>query len=463
MKSLFVAYDMIPELFPAFFRCDDPSLLAKKRAIGMASNYLAISHCTKSDLSAVYDIPGERIRVVYCGLAPDFRHIGDVSKIQSFRHRHGLRRRYFLVEGQRGLHRNVAVVFRAFEEFHKRAQFDIVCVNGEETLFGEEYQFVKKCGADRLHILGKLSDEDLMVAYSDAIALIYPSLYDGFGFSLLRAFGCETPVISSRHSSLVEVGGDACLYVDVQSPAEIAHAMVDVQQPLLRSSLIDKGKFHVAKFDWETVGDRYAEAICELFNPRQMIAPEIESRRLDLDEATKSRAAQERALALSAMSKQMFNAGNVVGALEGFDEILRIFPIIRGEEFSIAPAAIQNRKLSIESIRRLRKTISYHWETKSVGLKVSKLAGFAKRYLNLFRHLRGEKRGSQLPLSGPSQGVQYARAVCLMQLGRLDEAETAARGELALQPEDKKCAGLLKQIQSLIDRAETAGRLCIKL
>jgi hypothetical protein len=163
------------------------------------------------------------------------------------------------------------------------------------------------------------------------------------------------------------------------------------------------------------------------------------------------------------MSKQMFNAGNVVGALEGFDEILRIFPIIRGEEFSIAPAAIQNRKLSIESIRRLRKTISYHWETKSVGLKVSKLAGFAKRYLNLFRHLRGEKRGSQLPLSGPSQGVQYARAVCLMQLGRLDEAETAARGELALQPEDKKCAGLLKQIQSLIDRAETAGRLCIKL
>lgn len=63
--------------------------------------------------------------------------------------------------------------------------------------------------------LRKLGYEDLMVAYSNAITLIYPSLYDGFGFSLLSAFECEIPVIASRRSTLPEAGGDACLYVDV--------------------------------------------------------------------------------------------------------------------------------------------------------------------------------------------------------------------------------------------------------
>lgn len=456
VKSLFVAYDMVQELFPSFYRGDAPLLLAKKRAIGMASSYLAIWHCTKSDLSAFYDIPEERIRVVYCGLVPDVCHVRDVNKIQSFRQRYGLQRPYFLVEGPRWLHRNVAVVLQAFGEFQQDAHFDIVCVKGEETLSDGEYQFAKRWGADRLHILGKLSNEDLMIAYSDAVALIHPSLYDGLGISLLRAFACEAPVITSRHSALAEVGGDACLYVDVQSPTEIAHAMVNVQQPQLRSDLIAKGKSRITKFDWETIADRYAEAIRELLNSRYMLAQEIESGRLALDEATKKQARKERVLSLAAMSKQMFKAGNVIGALNGFDEVLGICPRIRGEEFSI-DAAIQNCKSPIELIKQLRKKRSYHWAVKFVELKIPKLAEFAKRYLSFLRYLRGEKRRVLLPVRSPLQSIQYARAACLMQLGRLNEAETAVRAGLSLQQEDEEC-GPSAKANSVINQQDSNNR-----
>lgn len=448
VKSLFVAYDMIPELFPTFFRGDDPVLLAKKRAIGMASNYLAISRCTKSDLAAVYDIPKERIRVSYCGLTPDIRRVSDAKKVQSFRQRYGLQRSYFLVAGQRWLYRNVVAVLRAFEEFPQRTQFDIVCVEGEDALSDEESRFVAKHGADRLHLLGKLSDEDLMIAYSDAIALIYPSLYDGFGFSLLRAFACQTPVISSRRSSLSEAGGDACLYVDVQSPTEIAQAMVDVQQPQLRSDLIAKGKSRVAKFDWETTADQYAEAIHELLDSRHMLASEIESRRAAQDEATNAQANQERVLALGLISKHMFNSGNVIGALSGFDEVSRICPAIQGEEFSIG-TVVQDRKLTPEQSIALSQTRIYRKAVKLAKARFPKLVEFAKRLLSFFLRFRGKKPVFQLSQGGSVQSVQYARAVCLMQLGRLDKAGSAARVAINLQPENEECRELLKQIQSV--------------
>jgi glycosyltransferase involved in cell wall biosynthesis len=99
---------------------------------------------------------------------------------------------------------------------------------------------------------GFVPDSDLRVLYSSAAAYVCPSVYEGFGFTVLEAMSCGTPVLCSREASLPEVAGDAALYFDARSPEEIADALVRiVADSKLRSKLIVSGYTNAKRFSWD--------------------------------------------------------------------------------------------------------------------------------------------------------------------------------------------------------------------
>src|SRR5262249_20162898 len=101
--------------------------------------------------------------------------------------------------------------------------------------------------------VGSLSADELRVVYQNALALVFPSLYEGFGLPPLEAMAAGTPVIANQFSSIPEVAGDAVLYPDGLSSAALARAMERIAaSAALRAELRDRGLKRALEFRWET-------------------------------------------------------------------------------------------------------------------------------------------------------------------------------------------------------------------
>src|SRR5258708_23083611 len=127
--------------------------------------------------------------------------------------------------------------------------------------------------ADKVTFTGFVPDCDLPALYSEARVYACPSLYEGFGFTVLEAMACGTPVVSSAATSLPEVGGDAALYADAQNPDQFGQALHQVfSDSALRPAMIEKGRKNVARFNWTNTATQtlavYQDAIRD--SPRKI-------------------------------------------------------------------------------------------------------------------------------------------------------------------------------------------------
>jgi hypothetical protein len=95
-----------------------------------------------------------------------------------------------------------------------------------------------------------LSDQELRAAYSGSVALVYPSIYEGFGLPILEAIACGCPVITCPNASIPEVAGEAALYVKDNDVEELVNALCEIQKPRVRQSLISAGLEQAKKFSW---------------------------------------------------------------------------------------------------------------------------------------------------------------------------------------------------------------------
>ena len=104
----------------------------------------------------------------------------------------------------------------------------------------------------RVHILGYVSDEELVDLYGHAKVMVYPSLFEGFGLPPLEAMACGTPVIASRGGAIPEVVGDAALLFSPDQPRELAEALARLLRDReLRCDLRERGLRHAERFSWE--------------------------------------------------------------------------------------------------------------------------------------------------------------------------------------------------------------------
>ena len=124
--------------------------------------------------------------------------------------------------------------------------------------------------ADRVVFVGRVPETDLPGLYRGALALVFPSLYEGFGLPVIEAMACGTPVLTSNTTSLPEVAGDAALLVDPLSVDQITLGVERLcTDAVLRAVLIERGLRQATKFNWEGVCDKVSATLHELHTSRQ--------------------------------------------------------------------------------------------------------------------------------------------------------------------------------------------------
>lgn len=253
--SVFMAYDMIPEVLGANF--DEPMWREKHNGIKHASAYITISENTAKDLAQIFPyIPLESITVAHCGVDSLFSPASE-DDLKVFKYKYGINKPYFLLVGAGGDYKNGILFFKAFSQLTSRYGFDIICT-GIGGMFEPELRTYTS--GSTVHIL-QLSDKELALAYSGAVALVYPSKYEGFGMPLLEAMACGCPVITCPNASIPEVVGEAAIYVNDNDIEELTNALCEVQKPSVRQSLIPAGLAQAKKFSWTKMAQTVSSAL----------------------------------------------------------------------------------------------------------------------------------------------------------------------------------------------------------
>ena len=258
--SVFMAYDMIPEIVGGDL--NQPMWREKHKGINHASAFIAISENTAKDINKFFpDIPLESITVAHCGVDTVFRPASE-TEINNFKYKYGINKPYFLVGGLRG-YKNSILFFQAFAQLTNKESFDIVATGAGSQLLSEWRQYTL---GSTFHGL-QLSDEELRLAYAGAVALVYPSKYEGFGMPVVEAMACGCPVITTPNASLPEAGGEAVIYVKDDNIQAMANALCEVQKPSLRHHLIQAGLQQAKKFSWVTMAEKVRQALINVILP----------------------------------------------------------------------------------------------------------------------------------------------------------------------------------------------------
>ena len=253
--SVFMAHDMIPEVLQA--NLNEQMWKEKHHGIRHASGYISVSENTARDLTRFFpEIPLESIIVAYEGVDSLFSPASQ-KDINSFKTKYGISKPYFLSVGGGADYKNTILLFKAFGKLASKQGFEIICTGSGVVLEGEFRNYTSGTVVHKL----QFSDEELRLAYSGAVALIYPSKYEGFGLPVLEALACGCPVITCPNGSIPEVAGEAALYVNDEDVEGLTDALCEVQKPKIRNSLIAAGLQQAQKFSWLKMAQTMSAAL----------------------------------------------------------------------------------------------------------------------------------------------------------------------------------------------------------
>lgn len=219
-----------------------------------AARIATVSQFSKNDICTLYQIPEDRVDVVYNGSNELFAPISMEEQLK-IRARYAFGCEYFLFVSAIHKRKNLANILRAFEALKNHTDTDLkfVVVGARGGLQDDVDSVLSKMKhADDVRFTGHLSSPELAAVTASARALVYASLFEGFGIPIVEAFHAETAVITSNVTSMPEVAGDAALLVDPLSVEQIEEAMRKLAlDDDLRCRLIEKGRIQRQNFSWD--------------------------------------------------------------------------------------------------------------------------------------------------------------------------------------------------------------------
>lgn len=239
---------------PEYFRSDRPWVMerALRQAERRAEVLICVSHSTAREVAAYLGPAIEpRLRVVHEGVSPAFFTPPDPSCLAGL----GLPPAevpVILSAGKLSPRKNIQGVLEAMSALTSDIPHHLVLVGGagwdtEEALARLENPALRA----RVHLLGYVTDDQLRALYARAALYVHPSLYEGFGLTVLEAMASGTPVITSNGSSLPEVAGEAGLLVDPRDTEALAGAIARVcTDPALAARMAEDGRTQARRFDW---------------------------------------------------------------------------------------------------------------------------------------------------------------------------------------------------------------------
>ncbi|MBX4190074.1 glycosyltransferase family 4 protein [Candidatus Parcubacteria bacterium] len=247
-----LSYLILPEFFSFRQNIWHRIQMRPKKQAQLSDKIIAVSESTKNDLAQRYDIDPASISVIYPGVKLEKP---SPEKIQEFKDRHQLSR-YVLALSTLEPRKNITSTIRAFELLKSNPAFDdyeLLIVGSRGWKYQSVLSMIQDSSlAKQIRYIGAVSDSDKPLYYSGASLFVYPSFFEGFGFPVLEAMSCGTPVITSHNSSLPEVAGDAALLVDPYNCADLGKAMETLlTDATLKDTLIKRGFERSTSFSWE--------------------------------------------------------------------------------------------------------------------------------------------------------------------------------------------------------------------
>ncbi len=252
LKTVMTVHDLGVEYLPKLHQLKQQLYLKNitRYQFISATRLIAVSKATKEDLVKRAGIDSKKISVIYEGYDKSlFRTLARNDILVNSLRRYGLQvGKYYLFVGTVQPRKNLERLIVAFSKFISRP--DLVIVGSKGWLSDEVYKLPKKLGIqDKVRFLGYVPDRDMSAIYSGAEALIFPSLFEGFGLPILEAQVCGCPVITSNVSSMPEVGGKGAIYVNPNSTQDIIRGMRDLKA--VREKIIKAGYENIKRFSWE--------------------------------------------------------------------------------------------------------------------------------------------------------------------------------------------------------------------
>lgn len=277
VKHIMLVHDIIPRLFPEYL---DNARKRKyqrliERAISKADKIVSVSTKTEKDLINHLGVSPKKITIGPVDVDPIFKGKVSAKKSGETMKRYRLQPGYIYLGGGLEKRKNAEGLLRAYKllvERNKKEKFlsaiPKLVISGKlmpqlAPLVVDVEKLVKELNlSTRVRILGFVPQEDLPALYANACLFVFPSLYEGFGMPVLEAMSRGVPVMTSKTTSLPEVGKDAVLYCDPESVEDMAmmmkKALLDKE---LRATLGFRGKDRSLDFSWE----RFTRKILRMF------------------------------------------------------------------------------------------------------------------------------------------------------------------------------------------------------
>ncbi len=266
IRSLAVFHDLNFEHYPEdipywtrrFYRHYFPKYATKAARIATVSAY------SREDIVRQYQVPSEKIDVVYDGYNEAYHPLSEPEK-QKIRNQYTEGQPYFVFIGSLHPRKNLANLFRAFDLFKKSNPSDVkLMIVGARRWWTRDIEaaYNKMNFSDDVIFAGRLNISELSGILGAALALTYVSYFEGFGIPIVEAFRCDTPVITSEVTSMPEVAADAALLVDPFKPESIAEALYKAYQyESIRDDLVIRGRKRKDIFSWQRTADLLWESI----------------------------------------------------------------------------------------------------------------------------------------------------------------------------------------------------------
>ena len=215
------------------------------------AHLIADSAATKRDLIEQYRTRPTRITVAYPGLDPHVYRVDDPEEIARVKAKYQIASEYVIYLGTLQPRKNLARLIAAFLQLPTSNLHLLLA--GKPGWYSD--QLLQQAN-ERVNFIGYVDAADKNALLSSAAAFAFPSLYEGFGFPVLEAMACGTPVLCSNTSSLPEVGGDAALQVDPLSVDDISRGLREiVSNEGLRRTLIERGYEQIKRFTWQACAE----------------------------------------------------------------------------------------------------------------------------------------------------------------------------------------------------------------
>jgi len=255
VKSIVTIHDLIYKIYPNLFNFFDRKIYDQKfkHSCLTADKIIAISNNTKSDIINIYGIDPAKIEVIYQPCDTLYYEPLRKGNSDDVLTKYNIPQEYFLCVGSIEKRKNLKLILESYQQLQPEKRIPLVMI-GRGKRYGKEILgMIKEKGLERnVQWIYDLKDNlDLKTIYYRSLALLYPSLYEGFGLPIVEAMLSKTPVITSNISSLPEAGGPDSLYVDPRDPESLTNAINKLLNDSdLRDKMIKSGyEYAVQKFN----------------------------------------------------------------------------------------------------------------------------------------------------------------------------------------------------------------------